>query len=177
MNLNKILNDKKGVSILMLIIAVVMMAMIVSFAVYYSEDTTPEAKLASAYSSLKVIKDACDNAETLIELNPKEYDDYYFFGYSIKHNITSETELDEYAQNCGLESSLDFSDRTFMIKPAETDEEERILKNLELKGVSSIYVVDLDNKKYYIVGGTKRIDGGELYEYKDIVKAYEMLVK
>lgn len=176
MLLKEVLNNKKGVSIIMLIIAVVMMAIIVSFAVFFSQDTTPEAKLASAYSSLKVVKDACDNAETLIEINPAEYDDYYFFGYSIKHNITDTAELEEYAENCGVTSS-DFSERTFIIKPAETDEEERILKNLELKGVSSTYVVDLDNEKYYIVGGAERVDGGELYEYKDIVRAYEMLVK
>ena len=161
----------------MLIIAVVMMAIIVSFAVFFSQDTTPEAKLASAYSSLKVIKDACDNAETLIELNPAEYDDYYFFGYNIQHNITDAAELNEYATKCGLASSVNFSDRTFIIKPAETDEEERILKNLELKGVSSTYVVDLDNEKYYIVGGAEKVDGEKLYEYKAIIRAYEMLVK
>lgn len=177
MNLNKILNAQKGVSVIMLIIAVVMMAIIVSFAVFYSQDTTPEAKLASAYSSLKAVKDACDNAETLMELNPAEYDDYYFFGYNVQHNISDTLELNEYAVECGLASYLDFSERTFMIKPASNEEEERILKNLELKGVANTYVVDLDNDKYYIVGGTKRADDRVLYEYKDIVRAYEMLVK
>lgn len=168
--------NQKGVTIIMLIIAIAMIAIVVTFAVFYSKDTTPEAKLASAYASLKSVKDSCDNALMLIEINPLEYDEYYFFGNNIHHTITDSDELNSYAANCGLASSADFSDRTYLIKPAENEEEKRILQNLELKGVTSTYIVDLEKNDYYIVGGAERVDGNIVYEYKDIVTAYDILV-
>ena len=78
------MQSNKGVSIIMLIITVIMMAIIVSFAVFYSQNITPEAKLAKAYSSIKSVKDACDNAEGFINLDQNEYDDYFFFGKVFK---------------------------------------------------------------------------------------------
>ena len=54
--------------------------------------------------------------------------------------------------------------------------EKRILENLELKGITSTYVVDLENNNYYIVGGAERVDGSTVYEYKEIVTAYDILV-
>ena len=169
-------NNKKGVSLIMLVIAIAMMAIIVSFAVFNSQNTTPEAKLASTYSSLKTIKDSCDNALTLIEVNSDEYDEYYFFGHNIQNKISDLTELNKVAINCGLSSSNSFSDRTYIIKPAETEDEKRVLENLELKGVSNVYVVDLENENYYIVGGIDLTDGTRAYEYKDIMKSYKLLV-
>lgn len=177
------IQNEKGVSVIMLIIAIAMMAIIVSFAVFYSKDTTPEAKLASAYSSLKTIKEACDNAQMLIELNPAEYDEYYFFGNNLQYKITNSSELSNLITKCGLTSIDDLSERTYIIKPEDGEEEKRVLENLELKGVTNTYIVDLENKKYYLVGGAKRVDslgnssGDEsVYEYKDVIEAYEMLI-
>lgn len=172
------MQSNKGVSIIMLIITVVMMAIIVSFAVFYSQNITPEAKLARAYSSIKTVKDACDNAEGFIDLNPDEYDDYFFFGESI-HNSLSMNGVSNVAAEFGL-SAEDFSERTFLIEPIEdaddSKEAERILENLELKGVVDTYIVDLDNKKYYLVGGIENIEGIKLYEYNEILRGYSMLV-
>ena len=172
------MQSNKGVSIIMLIITVIMMAIIVSFAVFYSQNITPEAKLASAYSSIKTVKDACDNAEGFIDLNPDEYDDYFFFGKSI-HNSLSVNEVANAAAEFGL-GAEDFSARTFVIEPtegaSEPKEAQRILENLELKGVTNTYIVDLDNKKYYLVGGIENIEGIKLYEYSEILKGYSMLV-
>lgn len=173
---NEKINNQKGVTLIMLIIAVAMIAIVASFAVFYSQNTTPEAKMASAYSSLKTVKDACGNAATLIELNPNEYDDYYFFGNNIQNVYTDMSEINELAVKCGLDSSLDFSERTYIIKPAETSGEELILKNLELKSITDTYVVDLEKNNYYILEGIKQVDGTILYEYRDIVSAYEILV-
>lgn len=169
------IKNKKGVSLIMLVIAIAMMAIIVSFAVFNSQNTTPEAKLASTYSSLKAIKDSCDNALMLMELDPNAYDEYYFFGNNIQYRITDLTELNKIAVNCGLPSSSSFSDRTYIIKPAETEDEKRVLANLELKSVANTYVVDLENENYYIVGGIDLTNGTKAYEYKDIMKSYQLL--
>ncbi len=177
-----IIKNQKGVSLIMLVIAIVMMLIIVSFAVFNSQNTTPEAKVASSLSSLASIKDACENALGLIELNPEEYDDYYFFGNNIHNKINSaggllsDSEKQEYAKECGLGETYTFNDETYVIKPAETDEEKRILKNLEIKNISETYIVDLQNKEYYVVGGVEHADGAKAYEYKDILRSYEMLV-
>ena len=174
-----LLNNQKGVTIIMLIIAIVMMLIIVSFAVFNAPKTTTEAKLAEAYTSLKGVKNACESALNLIEINPSEYDEYYFFGhtaqYNIDNNIINDINLNEAATKFGLASANDFSSRTYIIKPAETEEEKRVLENLELKNMSSTYIVDLENEKYYLLDGIERSDGNTLYEYKEILMSYEML--
>ena len=172
------MQSNKGVSMIMLIITVIMMAIIVSFAVFYSQNITPEAKLASAYSSMKTVKDACDNAEGFISLNPNEYDDYFFFGKSI-HNALSTDQVTNIATEFGIDAG-DLSERTYMIEPIDraddSKEAKRKLENLELKGIEDTYIVDLDNKKYYLVGGIENIEGIKLYEYSEILKGYSMLV-
>ena len=165
-------SEEKGVSLIMLIITIAMMAIIVSFAVYNSKNTTPEAKLASAYVSLKSVKDACDNAVMLGEMKPDEYDEYYFFGKNIQH---SDVDISVYKTKCGLTAGEDFSERTYIIKPEETKEDKRILENLELKGITSTYVVDLENDNYYIYGGVALNNETKAYEYKEIMKAYKLL--
>lgn len=173
---SKVRKEQKGVSLIMLVIAIAMIAIVASYAIFYSQNTTPEAKLARAYSSLKTVKDACGNAMMLIELNPNEYDEFYFFGDNIHQIHQDATALNEIAVDCGLSSSLDFSERTYLIKPAEIDEEEIILKNLELKGIQDTYIVDLEKDRYYVLDGIEYLDGTTLYEYRSIVSAYEMLV-
>ncbi|MBO5143818.1 MAG: hypothetical protein J6C46_12665 [Clostridia bacterium] len=179
--LSKKLKEQKGVSIIMLIVAIAMMAIVVSFAVFNSKDTTLEAKLASAYSSVKAVKDACDNAEMLIELNPNEYDEFYFFGHNLEYKLT-EAERDDYATRCNLSGSTDFSERTYIIKPADSEDEEalkeekNILENLEIKGISYTYVVDLEKEKYYILDGVLGLGGNRVHEYTDIIKEYELIV-
>lgn len=173
------LNNKKGITIIMLIITVIMMIIIVSFAVFNAPKSTEEAKIAKAYTSLKTIKEACENALYYIEINPTEYDEYYFFGSNLQNKINTGMltgiDINDLATKFGLASEADFSSRTYVIKPAETDEEQRILKNLELKGVEETYIVDLENDKYYILNGVNRGEEDDVYEYKDILLSYEML--
>lgn len=183
--INEVKNRKSnsGISLIMLVITIVMMAIIVSFAVFSTQNTSDEAKFVSAYSSLKAVKDAVEDAEGLIEINPSLYDDYYFFGNEIKYSIKDESEKEQLAKDCGLESIDQFGERTFLIGKGETEEEKRILENLELKGISNKYVVDLDNDKYYLVNGIshKKSDDSEetetLYEYRDMLMVYELLTK
>lgn len=165
--------NNKGISLIMLVITVLMMAIIVSFAVFSSRNITPESKLAAAYASLKAVKDACDNAVTLIEINPNEYDEYYFFGKSI-HELMSENEVQTLRTKFDCES---FSERTYLIQNSDVDYDKRILERLELKNISSSYVVDLENENYYIVNGVERGNEPTIYEYKKILKEYNILIE
>lgn len=170
----KLLKNNSGISMIMLVIAIIMMALIVTFAVFSSRNTTTEATFASSYRNLSTVKEACDDAELLIEINPNEYNEYYFFGTPIP-----ESERSDIKSKCGLTSEEEFGERTYIIKPASNNEERRILENLELKNISDTYVVDLTNKKYYLLNGVKAETSGEkiLYEYRDMLTAYELLIK
>lgn len=168
------MKNNKGVSIIMLVITIAMMAIIVSFSVFSSKNITPEARLAAAYANIKTVKDACDNAMTMIEINPVEYDEYYFFGDNIQTLMTA-TNLESIIADCGLTSTADISERTYVINYTDSDNNKRILERLELKGVENTYIVDLENEKYYILHGAERSDGNKVYEYKDILRAYQML--
>ena len=178
--MKKLLNNNKGISLIMLVITVLMMAIIVSFAVFSSRNITPESKLAAAYASVKAVKDACDNAVNLIEINPNEYDEYYFFGQNI-HELMSESELQELLTKFGFEDFSNpnevISKRTYLIKNTSSDNDKRMLERLELNNVSSTYLVDLENEKYYILNGVERVDDVAIYEYRDILKEYNILVE
>ena len=176
MQMEKFLENKKGVSMIMLVITIAMMAIIISFSVFSSKNITPEAKLATAYANVKTVKDACDNALTMIELNPNEYDEYYFFGENVQ-KLMNASNLQLIIEKCGLTSTAEISDRTYVINNSDSDANKRMLERLELKGISNTYLVDLENKKYYILNGAERVDGNKVYEYKDILRAYDMLTK
>ena len=165
------LKNNKGVTVTMLVITIVLMIMIASFAVFYSQDIAPEARLASTYSSLKEIKSACDRAILEIELDPSTYDEYYFFGNSIDKDGSNKDKL---ADKCGVTPET-FSSRTYNIANDDTEDNKRRIERLEISSISESYVVDLENEKYYVVGGVKRSNGDVVYEFKDIELMYDMI--
>ena len=174
------IKNQKGVSMIMLVIAVLMMIIIASIAVYNAPKSRDEANFVKDYASLKAVKEACENALYLIEINPAEYSEYYFFGNNMQFNVENDVidmEMSEIAQKCGLTSQNDFSSRTYIISGGITDEEKRTLKRLELKDIEDMYVVDLENAKYYILNGIERENDETLYEYQDILLSYKMLTE
>ncbi len=165
------LKNNKGVTVTMLVITIVLMIMIASFAVFYSQDVAPEAKLAAAFSSLKEVKDACNRAILEIELDPSTYDEYYFFGNNIRKDGSNVSKL---ADKCGV-TPEEFSDRTYNISNDDNAENKRRIERLEISSISESYVVDLENEKYYVIGGVKRSNGDVVYEYRDIELMYDMI--
>ena len=165
------LRNNKGVTVTMFVITIVLMILIASFAVFYSQDVAPEAKLAAAYSSLKEIRDACNRAILEIELDPSTYDEYYFFGNNIRKDGSNLTKL---AERCGVVPDA-FSERTYNIANDDTADNKRRIERLEISSISESYVVDLENEKYYIVGGVKRANGEIVFEFRDIELMYDMI--
>ncbi len=165
----------KGVTMMLLVITIILMIMIAFLAVYYSENVAPEARVASAYASLKAIKDTCRSTVILYDSNR---DEYYFFGNNIKTEHT-DAELEEYAKRCGLNGKEDLQgDRVYLIDPfSDRVEDKRRIKNLELSNLSNAFIIDLDNDKYYLIDGVARIDGSNYisYEYMDIQSMYDMI--
>ena len=175
------MKNNKGVTLIMLVITIILMILIASFAVYYSNNIGSEARLAAQYSSLKEIKAACDNAIIQIELNPVAYDEFYFFGHNIEYlDKNGELKLDgekvdafEVMKRCNTSK---FSPRTYVIVNDGTPENQTRLSHLELSNVTYNYVVDLDYQKYYLVDGVKDSTNQFVYELSDIEKAYSNLL-
>ena len=139
----RLFKNNKGVTLVMLVITIILMLILASFAIYYSNDVAPEASLAAAFSSLKEIKNACNRAILEIEMDPSTYDEYYFFGDNIQkegHDVSA------VAIKCGAIPS-DFSDRTYRISNDGTDANKRRLTNLEISSISDTYIVDLENQE------------------------------
>ena len=176
----KMLNNK-GVTIVMLVITIIVLLLLTAFAVFYSTNIAPEARIAAAYNSLKEIRRVCNEAVSSVDLRPDKYEEYDFFGKNIFQDGSN---VEDYATRCGLSSSADFGKagetdnnkrRVYKITPENDPEVKRRIQALELSAVSRSYIIDLDNSKYYLVDGIKRKTGELLYEYKDIQGMYEML--
>ncbi len=159
---------------MMLVITIILMIILSSYAIYYSENIAPEAKLGAAYTSLTNIKGACERALNEIAMGADDVNEFYFFGNNIR---TDGTDLDDLAKRCGLESSELFGTRTYLIGIEDTPENQRRVANLEITGMKQSYVVDLDNEKYYVLDGVRKADKAMVYEYKDIKSSYQMLSK
>ncbi len=166
--------NNKGVTMMLLVLTIILMIMIAFLAVYYSQNIAPEARVATAYSSLKTIRDTCKGVFLIYD---SSRDEYYYFGKNIREEHSAE--INDYAKRCGLSDSNEFGERTYVLDPFSIKEEDkRRLKNLELSNLNSIFVVDLDNDKYYLVDGVTRIDydlASKVYEYQDIQRMYDMI--
>ena len=94
---------------------------------------------------------------------------YYFFGRNVQ---TDGSDLIEIQEKCG---GVTLSERSYKISDSTDDENKRRLENLEISKINNTFIVDLENKKYYILDGVKKADGNKVYEYREIELSYDML--
>lgn len=176
-------NTNKGVTIVMLVITIIVMIIMTSFAIFYSTNIAPEARIAATFSSLKEVKTACHRALNEIEMDPANLDEYTFFGKNIYQDYTS-SQIDELRVRCGLTNpeENDFSERTYIISGSEEENVRRRVEKLEITNLGNFeFVADLGNDKYYVIDGVERIDDVNpsnskiAYEYRDIELLYSML--
>lgn len=157
--------NKKGITLIQLVITIVVMLIIASFAVFQGGNVTTEATIVKEYESIKEVKKAVEQTVLLIEMNPETYIERELFGIAL-----DEAEKQSYYKRVGLTLADDLSDRAYTV----TKENQ---KNFELEKIpdGKIYIVDLDNEKYYLVDGIQRENSEKAYEYKDILRMYNML--
>lgn len=156
--------NNKGVSMVQLIITIIIVIILATLAITSSNNITPEANIARSFASIKGVKEACENAENLIEIDPDTYKETNIFGKKLGDDAES------YYTKIGLSSVSELSDRTYLIS-----KDRQNAKNLELDNLLNEYIVDLGNEKYYLVGGVVRGNDKFAYEYADILKMYNML--
>ena len=156
--------SQKGVSLMQLIITIVLIIVLASLAVLNSGEVADEATIAKEFESMKMVKNAVDNSVMLIELNPDKYVEAEIFGARMGDSRNN------YYKKIGLSDVSELSDRTYLI-----DQTNQHKLSLEKIPEGKIYIVDLENENYYVVGGIQREGGDLVYEYKDILKAYNLL--
>lgn len=152
---------QKGISLIQLVIVIILLIVLASFALLSSDEVTLEARIGRDYASLKNVKTAVENYIPLMDVNPDEYGEEKIF--------TTKFNSDDYAK-IGLSSASELSERTYVIN---VDNQ----KNLNIDSITEerTYVVDLSNKKYYILDGIEREEGSKVYEYMDVLKLYNLL--
>lgn len=153
--------SQKGISLIQLVIVIILLLILASFALLSSDEVTLEARIGRDYTSLKNVKTAVENVFPLMESNPEEYKEEELFTKKFNSN--------EYAR-VGLSSADDLSERTYEIN---MDNQENL--NLDNITKERTYIVDLENKKYYILDGIEREEGSKVYEYVDVLKLYNLL--
>lgn len=157
--------NQKGITLIQLVITIIVIVIITSFAVFQGSNVTTEATIAKEYESIKEIKKAVEQALQMIEINPKEYKESEIFGVPLSNN-----DKKNYYDRIGLTSANELSDRTYIITK---DNQEKF--QLEKINEEQVYIVDLDKEKYYILDGVQRDNRDIVYEYTDILKTYNML--
>ncbi len=160
------MRNDKGISLLQVLISIIIIIMISSFAILYSSHTSTEAKLARLYSEMSAVKDAYKNALMLNELNPDEYSLETLF----PDKVTNEWISDNYAR-IGFSSKPSEAIGWYLITPENAE-------NIELEKVQGTYVIDNTNDLIYLLDGFSR-EGQEetVYEYEDILKLYKGTIK
>lgn len=159
--------SQKGISLVQLIIVIILLLILASLSILLSDDVTVEARIAREYESIKSVKTAVDEAINLIDMNPEIYKENEMFGQRLGEK------KEEYYQKIGLTSPDELSDRVYLIN--EDNQEKLSIENMTEE---KSYIVDLDNKKYYVIDGVRRTSKDEkVYEYVDIVKLYNLVVQ
>lgn len=157
--------NQKGVTLIQLVITIIIIVILTSFAVFQGSNVTTEATIAKEYESIKEIKKAVEQTLQMIEINPDAYKEREIFGVAL-----SNSDKQKYYARIGLASANELSNRTYVITMENQEKFE-----LEKISEEQIYIVDLDNEKYYILDGVQRDGRDIVYEYTDILKMYNML--
>lgn len=155
------LRNNRGITLIQVIVTMIIVIIIASFAIWYSKNTSTEAKLTRLYNEISTVREACNDAIVINELNPTEYPLSKLF----TKKWTSEP-LSEF----GIGSEVD-TDNLYVITPDNAD-------GLELEKIKNTYIYDMKNDKLYIQGGFSRIDQDVVeYEYTDIERLYRSTLK
>ncbi|MBQ9266876.1 MAG: hypothetical protein IJ217_01095 [Clostridia bacterium] len=159
------MRNERGVTLASVIVAIIIIIIIASFAIWYSSNTSTEAKLARAYAEVHSVKEAYENAKTLNEINPTTYPISSLF-----EPVTESWLQSNYAR-IGLFSPDAGADNLYLITPDNA-------YKIELEKILGEYVVDMATDKVYLVDGFYRNNENSIvYEFKDIEMLYYNTLK
>ena len=157
--------NNKGISLIQLIVAIIIMMIITSFALWYASNTSTEAKLARIYAEIKTVKEAYENAIILNEVSEGTYDLESLS--TTEESIISQFGADETAD---LLSEITDKSKLYLVTPENA-------KELEIEKLTMEYVIDGKTGEVYIIGGFARANENPKYSASQITKLYESTFK
>ena len=163
--------DNKGVSLVQVIIAIVIIIIITSFAIWYASNTSTEAKLTRIYAEITAVKEGYDNAKMLNEVNSTAYDFSKIESSEVYIKGNYESKEIEFMDKISDTSEL------YLVTPDNA-------KEIEVEKIVFDYVIDGKTGNVYLIGGYEsRLDENlknnvtVVYEYKDIVREYQATLR
>lgn len=149
--------NKKGVTLIQTVIAVVMIIIMAGFAILNSNDTIAETKVAKAYNEIVELKKAIYGFELLDEEGMEVFIDSKIESLDVYPALAS------YGKENQEYYYLDF-----------TNDSEILSDTLELRNIENDYIVnvkDIDNIEVFCVKGIE-IGNDKFYTENEIVKEY-----
>lgn len=153
--------NEKGITLIQVVIAVVMITLIASFAVLNSNDTAVETRIAKAYNEIIEVKKA------IIELKMLDEDELKIVLSGDKlENLDGYTNL----------SSYNKPDQEYYILEFENnDKKDMLLDTLELRNIENNYIVnikDIENIEIFLEKGVK-VRNEVFYSDDEIIEKYK----
>ena len=153
-------NSERGVSLMQLIVAIIIMIIITSFSLWYASNTSTEAKLTRVYSEIKSVKEAYQNAVVLNEIAGNDDEKKYHLTPTTLTELTNEYGEDDIPF---LHNDMDL----YIVTPENA-------KDLEIERLSMDYVIDGKTGSVYLIGGFSRNPREDpVYEADHIMKLYK----
>ena len=151
------IGQKRGITMIQMVITIVMMILIAGFSIYNSRDTIIETKLSKTYNEMMTVKEAVLGLETL------EIVDITDIG----------TELPDFSSYTQLMPYYNSGDHEYYLLDFKNNGD-AIAEVLEIRNIENNYIVNVKNIediKIFLVNGVK-IGDNVYYSDDEILKKY-----
>jgi prepilin-type N-terminal cleavage/methylation domain-containing protein len=170
----------RGVTLIELVIAIIIMIIIAAIAFSSGGETASEAKFSKTYNEVILIHDAIESANVLIEIEKERGEQtpkysYDYFTVPEEEGIVTKVDTGIQIDNLGnrlsetiktdLKSKIASGKTYYLI----SYKYERPLERLGLEKVSREYLVNFPTTDVYLLDGVSK-NGVTEYEYKEIMK-------
>lgn len=152
--------NEKGITLIQTVIAVVMIAIIASFAILNSNDTVVETRIAKVYNEIKEVK------KSIIEIKILDEDE-------IK-NVLSGDKIDDLAGYPNLAKYKKPDQEYYLLEFENEEKRNMLLDTLELRNIENNYIVnvkDIENIEVFLEKGVK-IRNEVFYSEPEIIEKY-----
>lgn len=153
--------NEKGITLIQVVIAVVMLTLIASFAVLNSNDTAVETRIAKAYNEIIEVKKA------VIELKMLDEDELKM--------VLSGDKIDSLDEYPNLASYNKPDQEYYVLKFENEDKKDILLDTLELRNIENNYIVnikDIENIEVFFEKGV-RVRNEVFYSDDEIIEKYK----
>lgn len=179
------MKNKKGITLVELVIVIIIMIIIAAIAFSTGKDATTEAKISKAYNEVMTIRESLGDAKALIEIEKERGEEtpkYSYDYFTTPEEVGIITKIDTSAQIDALNDRLSAAYKTEIknniangkIYYLISYKYKRPLERLGLKNIELEYIINFDSEDVYMLDGITQ-NGTTVYKYNEIIKLYNNL--